>query len=151
MKLRSLALALCLSFPYFTLPTLALAANDSPSNSLGATANQAYLRFPALSGDTLIFTAEGDLWRTSVNGGVAQRITSHQSEESRAAISPDGTQVAFVASYEGTAEVYVMPLQGGLPKRVSFEILAAWFWVGVRRAKCCTAHKRKLVPIRSLW
>jgi hypothetical protein len=49
-----------------------------------------YYRFPALHGDTLVFTAEGDLWQVPIDGGVAQRLTSHPSEESRAAFSPDG-------------------------------------------------------------
>src|SRR5690606_27118091 len=40
---------------------------------------------------------------------------------SRAAVSPDGRQVAFTASYEGSPEAYVMPLAGGSPRRLSFE------------------------------
>jgi tricorn protease len=81
----------------------------------------AWLRFPALSGDTLIFTAEGDLWQSSAQGGRATRLTSHPAEESRAAISPDGRWLAFSAAYDGPVEAYVMPLAGGQPRRISFE------------------------------
>jgi len=40
-----------------------------------------YYRMPALHGDTLVFVAEGDLWRVPVTGGVAQRLTTHLDEE----------------------------------------------------------------------
>jgi tricorn protease len=80
-----------------------------------------YYRFPAAAGDTLVFTAEGDLWTAPIDGGAARRLTSHAGEETEAAISPDGTRVAFAASYDGGVEAYVMPLAGGTPKRVSFD------------------------------
>lgn len=90
-----------------------------------ATAAQAqspgYFRYPAIHDDTVVFTAEGDLWLASARGGAARRLTTHIGEESRAAISPDGTQVAFSASYHGPIETYVMPLGGGEPRRISFE------------------------------
>ncbi|GAB3249904.1 S41 family peptidase [Chitinimonas naiadis] len=89
-------------------------------HSVSADSN-GYFRFPALHDDTVVFTAEGDLWVSGTNGGTARRLTSHQAEETRPAISPDGKWVAFSANYEGATEVYVMPLAGGLPKRVSFE------------------------------
>ena len=38
---------------------------------------------PPFTTITLVFTAEGDLWQVGVNGGVAQRLTTHPSEESR--------------------------------------------------------------------
>jgi tricorn protease len=84
-----------------------------------------YYRFPALHNDTLVFTAEGDLWRVPIAGGVAQRLTTHPSEESRAAISPDGRTVAFSAAYEGPTEVYTLPLDGGVPVRQTFDGAAA--------------------------
>ena len=76
-----------------------------------------YYRFPALSGDTVVFTAEGDLWRVGASGGIAQRLTTHPEEESRPAISPDGKTVAYSATYEGPGEVYTLPLDGGVPVR----------------------------------
>lgn len=83
--------------------------------------NRGYYRDPAIHQDTIIFTAEGDLWRTSIHGGLASRLTSSTAEERYAAISPDGQTVAFVADYEGAPEVYVIPIDGGIPKRVTFE------------------------------
>ncbi len=94
---------------------------------LAATAGRAaadtpgYYRFPALSGEVLVFVAEGDLFRVPAAGGVAQRLTTHPGEESYPAISPDGRTVAFSASYEGPTEVYAMPLAGGLPTRLTWE------------------------------
>lgn len=86
-----------------------------------ASAADPYFRFPSVRGDTVVFTAEGDLWRTSVAGGKAQRLTTHPAAETHSSISPDGKLVAFAASYEGAQEAYVMPLDGGLPKRITFE------------------------------
>ena len=83
--------------------------------------DRGYFRYPAIHGETIVFTAEGDLWKGSIHGGVAQRLTTHPATETRAAISPDGKVVAFTAEYEGPAEVYTMPLNGGVPTRLTFE------------------------------
>lgn len=80
-----------------------------------------YYRFPAISGDTIVFVAEGDVWRVGIAGGVAQRLTTHPEEESRPAISPDGKTVAFAGSYEGPGEVYTLPLEGGVPTRQTWD------------------------------
>src|SRR5262245_12605456 len=83
--------------------------------------NRGYYRFPALHGDTVVFTSEGDLWETTTQGGIARRLTTHLSEETRPAFSPDGTTIAFSASYEGPTEIYTIPAAGGLPVRRTFE------------------------------
>ena len=80
-----------------------------------------YYRQPAIWNDTLVFVAEGDLWRVGVGGGVAQRLTTHPEEESRPAISPDGKTVAYAATYEGPGEVYTLPLEGGVPTRQTWD------------------------------
>ena len=80
-----------------------------------------YYQHPALHGDVIVFAAEGDLWRVSAEGGLAQRLTTHPAEESNPVISPDGRTVAFTARYEGPAELYTMPIDGGLPVRRTHE------------------------------
>jgi tricorn protease len=94
-----------------TLSVAGLTADDKPSTRPG------YYRYPAIHGDTIIFTAEGDLWTVSAKGGEAKRLTSNPGEELLAAISPDGKTVAFSAQYEGPMDVYTMPVDGGLPQR----------------------------------
>lgn len=81
---------------------------------------QGYYRQPAIHDDTIVFVAEGDLWRVSTKGGGATRLTSHPGEETTPMISPDGRTVAFVGQYEGPSEVYTMPLGGGLPTRRTY-------------------------------
>jgi dipeptidyl aminopeptidase/acylaminoacyl peptidase len=107
--------ALCL----FGYPSLLLFA-AGPSTGAEQT-HKGYYRDPAVHGDTIVFTSEGDLWTVSVHGGVAQRLTTAPGTESMAAISPDGKTVAFLADYEGPEEVYTMPIGGGLPERRTWE------------------------------
>ncbi len=85
-----------------------------------ATGRNGYYRFPAIHGDTIVFTSEGDLWTVDARGGTARRLTSHPGMETYPAISPDGLTLAFSAQYEGPTEVYTMPLAGGLPERHTF-------------------------------
>jgi tricorn protease len=80
-----------------------------------------YYRFPAIHGDTIIFTAEGDLWSARAEGGFARRLTSDAGMEDYAAISPNGKTVAFSAQYEGPTDAYIIPMDGGLPKRLTWD------------------------------
>ncbi len=82
---------------------------------------EGYYRFPSVHHNTVVFTAEGDIWKVALTGGLAQRLTTHAQEERNPIISPDGTTLAFTASYEGPREVYTMPLTGGLPQRWTYE------------------------------
>lgn len=86
-----------------------------------AFASVGYYRYPALHQDTLVFTAEGDLWKYTLGQSNATRLTTHPAEETQASISPDGNWLAFVANYSGAPEVHVMPIQGGVAKRITYE------------------------------
>jgi tricorn protease len=83
--------------------------------------HRGYYTSPAVRGDNLVFTSEGDLWVVGVNGGVARRLTSNPGTETYAVLSADGKTVAFSANFEGPEEVYTMPLEGGLPQRRTWD------------------------------
>jgi len=79
------------------------------------------IRFPAQSGNNIVFTYSGDLYLVDIKGGTARRLTSDANGyEMFAHFSPDGKQIAFTGQYDGNTEVYTMPAQGGTPKRITF-------------------------------
>lgn len=89
-----------------------------------------FYRFPTVHGQQLWFTAEGDLWRAGLQGGRAERVTTHPGPELMPAVSPDGRWLAFVGSYEGAPDVHVMPVDGGTPRRLSWfgSLVRVWGW-----------------------
>jgi tricorn protease len=78
------------------------------------------LRFPAIHGDKIVFSYAGDLYSVPSSGGIARRLTSDQGYEMFARFSPDGAAIAFTGQYDGNTEVYLMPAEGGVPKRLTF-------------------------------
>ena len=100
------------------------------------------LPVPAIHDDTIVFAAEGDLWRVPVTGGLAQRLTTHPGEETAPVISPDGQTVAFSGTYEGGTELYTMPLAGGLPTRWTYDgdAATATAWTPDSRLVYSTRH-----------
>ena len=79
----------------FSLLALMVALSNS-----GEAQTVGYYRYPAIHSDTVVFTAEGDLWKIRLGNSQATRLTTHLEQELHAAISPDGKSVAFSASYE---------------------------------------------------
>ena len=77
------------------------------------------LRFPAVHGNQLVFTYAGDLYTVAGTGGEARKLTNAPGFEMFARFSPDGSQIAFTGNYDGNTEVYVMPAQGGEPRRLT--------------------------------
>ena len=108
-------------------PTASYASNSegdavqAQANNPVKTIQPGYFRQPSLFQDTLVFTAEGDIWKTQLGADTATRLTTNEVEEHSAIISPDGQSIAFAANYDGATEIYTMPINGGLAKRVTFE------------------------------
>jgi tricorn protease len=78
------------------------------------------LRFPAVHGDSVVFSYAGNLYSVPAKGGVARRLTSHEGYEMFARFSPDGSHLAFTGQYDGNTEVYVMLSEGSVPKRLTY-------------------------------
>ena len=78
------------------------------------------LRFPTIHGDRLAFTYAGNLYTAPAAGGTARRLTSHDGFEMFARYSPDGKWLAFTGQYDGNTEVYIMPADGGVPRRLTY-------------------------------
>ena len=77
------------------------------------------MRQPAVSATQIAFVYAGDIWLVDKSGGVAVRISSPKGEESFPRFSPDGTLLAFSGDYDGNEDIYVMPVTGGLPRRLT--------------------------------
>jgi len=80
-----------------------------------------YYRSPTIHGNTVIFTAEGDLWKYDLASGTNARLTTHQGVETNPVISPDGKQLVFTGQYEGVSELYLMDINGGVPRRLTYD------------------------------
>ncbi len=78
------------------------------------------LRFPDVYGDEVVFCYGGDIWKASIHGGTAVRLTAHPGQEVFPKFSPDGKWIAFTGQYDGDEQVYVMPSGGGEPKRLTY-------------------------------
>ncbi len=77
------------------------------------------LRFPATNGTQIVFCYAGEIYTVGKDGGIARRLTSGPGYSSFPHFSPDGKQIAFTSQYDGNTEIYVMPAEGGVPKRLT--------------------------------
>ena len=107
MKTKAIsALAFCL----LVLPALSFGAGEAR-----------VLRFPAVSNDQVVFSYGGDLYTVPLAGGLARKLTSfYEGYEAFARFSPDGKSIAFTGEYDGNREVFLIPAEGGAPKRLTY-------------------------------
>jgi tricorn protease len=77
------------------------------------------VRFPTTNGAQIVFCYAGEIYSVGKDGGIARRLTSGPGYSSFPRFSPDGKQIAFTSQYDGNTEVYVMPAEGGAPKRLT--------------------------------
>lgn len=93
-----------------------------------------FLSSPTLTpdGQTVIFAFEGDLWKAAVADGKATRLTAMQGYETSPRVSPDGKWIAFTGRQYGNADIYIMPLEGGEIRQLTWhsgnDELTSWSW-----------------------
>jgi tricorn protease len=78
------------------------------------------LRQPSVSATHIAFAYASNIWIVERSGGTARRVTSFQGQASHPQLSPDGRQLAFSADYAGNPDVYVVPVDGGEPARLTW-------------------------------
>ena len=99
----------------FTLAVLAY------SLSTTAQTDPLWMRYSAISpdGQTIAFSYKGDIFTVDANGGSAHQLTSNAAYDTQPVWSPDGKEIAFASSREGSMDIYVMGCDGGAPKRLT--------------------------------
>ena len=116
-------------FVSLVLTQLAIACNveaiaqikPTPPAAAGIdTHNTRMLSLPAISKDHVAFIYAGDLWTADLDGKNARRLTTGQSIPYSPIFSPDGSTIAFSGQYDGNLDVYVMPVAGGSPRRLTW-------------------------------
>ncbi|MDQ8153234.1 MAG: PDZ domain-containing protein [Gemmatimonadota bacterium] len=78
------------------------------------------LRSPSVSAKHIAFAYAQNIWVVDRAGGAARRLTSFQGETQNPKLSPDGALVAFSAEYGGNTDVYVVSVDGGTPRRLTW-------------------------------
>lgn len=100
----------------------------------GAQSPVYFLSHPTLTpdGEIVVFSFEGDLWKASVKDGKATRLTAMPGYETSPRVSPDGKWIAFTGRQNGNADIYLMPLEGGEIKQLTWhsgnDELSSWSW-----------------------
>ncbi len=89
------------------------------------------LRQPDVSATQITFVYGGDIWIVAKEGGVAQRLSTPAGEESFPRFSPDGALIGFTGNYDGNQDIFVIPVGGGVPTRVTHhpdeDRMLGWF------------------------
>ena len=95
-----------------------------------AQAQTRMLRSPSISATQIAFAYAQNIWIVDRAGGAARRLTSFQGATENPKLSPDGKWVAFSAEYGGNVDVYVVPAEGGEPKRLTWhsapDVVQGW-------------------------
>ena len=60
-----------------------------------------------------------NIWVVSTAPGSQPRQLTQTGHDARPQWSPDGKSIAFISNREGTSQIYMMPAQGGNPKKIT--------------------------------
>lgn len=87
----------------------------------GATENPLWMRYCSISpdGSTIAFCYKGDIYTVPSTGGNARQLTTNPAHDTHPIWSPDGQQIAFASSRQGSMDIYIVSKDGGIPKRLT--------------------------------
>jgi Tol biopolymer transport system component/imidazolonepropionase-like amidohydrolase len=95
--------------PPFPLSSVSINTNETTWSNLDV----------APDGKEMVFDMLGNLFTVSVNGGTAKALTDDFAWDLHPAISPDGSQIAFISDRDGVSNVWVMDRDGENLKQVT--------------------------------
>ena len=83
--------------------------------------NPSWIRFNSISpdGKSIAFSYQGDIFVVSSQGGQARQLTSNPAYDSTPMWTPDGSGIVFSSYREGSRDLYLTPVEGGTPKRLT--------------------------------
>ena len=87
---------------------------------LSAAGGTRLLRQPSFNSSHIVFTYGGDVWLATLAKNQVRRLTSTPAVESDPCLSPDGRLVAFTSNRDGVNAVYTVPIEGGMPSRLTW-------------------------------
>jgi tricorn protease len=97
--------------------------------AVGADEAPLLVHSPTISRTHVVFVYGGYLWSVPRAGGEARQLTTG-GHEARPAFSPDGKWIAFTGQYDGNIDAYVMPAEGGEPRRLTWhpapDVVVGW-------------------------
>jgi tricorn protease len=112
------------------------------------------LRQPSLSDTHITFAYGGDIWLAKKDGSGVLRITSTPAVESTPFLSPDGTLIAFTSNRAGSNDVYIVPIAGGMPERLTWHpsgsVVKGWTQDG-RKVLFASGRDYAPRPMDRLW
>ncbi len=116
--------------PFCLLAATAASLAMATSSFSNVEPHAGMLRYPDVSKDHIVFRYANDLWVVDHDGGEAKPLVSPPGTEGLPKFSDDGQTIAFVGNYDGGLDIYTIPVQGGLPYRVTHhpagEMLSGW-------------------------
>jgi len=111
---------------YFTLLSFCILLTGNTASAQGTQ----LLRSPSIHQNNLTFVYAGDIWMAKTDGSNVKRITAFDGVESSPHFSPDGQTIAFTGQYDGNTDVYIVPVNGGDPTRLTWhpgtDVVKGW-------------------------
>jgi tricorn protease len=77
-------------------------------------------RHPDYHAGKVTFSYLGDIWIANEDGSNVVRLTDNRAREIYPRFSPDGRWIAFSSNRYGNNDVFVIPVAGGTPRRLTF-------------------------------
>ncbi len=77
-------------------------------------------RHPDYNAGRVTFSYLGDIWIANEDGSAVRRLTDNRAREIYPRFSPDGRLIAFSSNRYGNNDVFVVPIEGGAPRRLTF-------------------------------